>query len=536
MVDCIGSLTVNEVWAGQVSSRGNQAFLTYETQAGARYTATYQDFEREVNRTANLLVSAKCGVKKGDNVVVQLANCPEFLICQLALSKIGAVLVPINAEYLREECEYIIKLCHAKLAIVDSNWLYLYEEMPEIETLMSVEHLLLGQQAEPTMKTYPSSISLDEDRKAYPATFESNPAIKSEDTAMLLFTSGTTDSPKGVVITQANCVFAGMYGCWQMAMTEQDKFLTPMPMYHSAFQLAALMPVIFAGAQLIVESRYSARRFWEEVRRNEATLVQAVSMMLRAMLVQPTQADERQHHVRQVLYYLPLSLESRQVFEERFAVSLLNSYGSTESICWVITDFPFGPRKHPSIGRVGLGYEAKIVDNVGNELAPDTIGEILIKGEPGRTLMKEYYARPAETAATIDNEGWLHTGDLGKVDSEGWFYFVERHEEVIKRSGENISSPEVERILLEIPAIAEVAVVGVPDTIRDEAVKAYIVLKAGEVINEASIKAYCEGHLARFKVPTIYEFVAALPHTSTGKIVKHHLEKTCLTTNERRTK
>ena len=212
-------------------------------------------------------------------------------------------------------------------------------------------------------------------------------ALTPDDVCKVLFTSGTTSNPKGVLLTHGNMVYSGYYGNWETSMTASDRMLTTMPACHSNFQLAALTPVLTARATLIVVEKYSASRFWSQVREYRATLAQCVAMMLRTLMLQPTNPDERDHSLRDMLYFLPVSAREKEAFEERFGVRILNTYGSTESIGWVLTDPPTGERKWPSVGRVGLGYEAKIIDENGNELPANRVGEICVKGVPGRSLM-----------------------------------------------------------------------------------------------------------------------------------------------------
>jgi crotonobetaine/carnitine-CoA ligase len=243
-------------------------------------------------------------------------------------------------------------------------------------------------------------------------------------------------------------------------------------------------------------------------------------MMVRTLLLQPPCEDDACNDIREVLYFLPIDTAEKEEFERRFDTRILNSYGSTESLTWVITDFSTGKRKWPSVGRVGLGYEAKIVDDNGAEVPVGTIGEIAIKGVPGRTIMKGYFRDPEHTAQTILADGWMLTGDKGYVDEEGFYYFADRKANMIKRAGENISTTEVEEVLLGHEGIKEAAVIGVPDSIRDQAVKAFVVPEEGAALDAAEIKSYCAGALAAFKVPSIVEVRASLPHTCSMKIEK----------------
>ncbi len=279
-----------------------------------------------------------------------------------------------------------------------------------------------------------------------------------------------------------------------------------------------------AGVALIVGEHYSASRFWKQIRDYRATVVQCVAMMLRTLLLQPVDPNEKDHCLREMLYFLAVSDEEKRTFEERYGVRIMNTYGSTESISWVLTDPPTGPRRWPSVGRPGLGYEVRIAGDDGVQAAAGELGEIQVKGTRGRTIMKEYYNDPEATARTFTQDGWLRTGDKGYMDEDGWFFFVDRKANMIKRAGENISASELESVLMQHPAVDEAAVIGVPDPIRDQAVKAFVKPRAGVEITEGEVLAFCEEHMAGFKVPSFVQIVDDFPRTCSMKIEKKLLK------------
>ena len=241
-------------------------------------------------------------------------------------------------------------------------------------------------------------------------------------------------------------------------------------------------------------------------------------------MVQPETADDKQHHVREVMFYLNLSEQEKDAFTQRFGVRLLTSYGMTETIVGIIGDRPGDKRRWPSIGRVGFGYQAEIRDENNRPLPAGQIGEICIQGIPGKTIFKEYYNRPDATEKALEADGWLHTGDSGYCDVEGFFYFVDRRCNMIKRGGENISCIEIENILSSHPKIQDVVVIGIKDSIRDEAIKAFVVINEGEELSETEFFEFCEHNMAKFKVPSFMEIRADLPRNCSGKIIKKHLK------------
>lgn len=534
MADIVGNETLRDLWQSVVERKGRRHFLTFQNRVGDVFEYTYAAFDEDVNRIANVFLDLD--IEKGDHVALHLHSSPEFLMCLFGLAKIGAVAVPINEQYLADEAEYILENSDAICVVVEPLFYETYQELlarghyfpkgvvvaragtesPKSNIDFSGIYTPLGTVEEDQQGIYDFWMM----RCEQSAILRDSCELSSDDPVQIIYTSGTTSRPKGVVLTHANMVFSGLYGDWEVSLRGTDRVLTSMPACHSNFQLAALMPVITAGASLIIVEKYSATRFMKQIRHYKATVIQCVAMMLRTLLLQPVDPEEKNHCVREVLYFIPITDAEKEEFEQRFNMKIMNTYGSTESIGWAITDPPVGARNWPSVGRAGLGYKARICDMNDNELPPGEIGEIQIKGERGRSVMLEYYNNPEATEKTFSADGWLKTGDQGYQDDNGWFYFVDRKVNMVKRSGENISTTELEEILEQHPAIAESAVIGVPDPIRDQAIKAFVRFTPGESMTLAEVEQYCKDHMASFKVPTFYEVVEDFPRTCSMKIEK----------------
>ncbi|MEG1750362.1 MAG: crotonobetaine/carnitine-CoA ligase [Raoultibacter sp.] len=517
MTDIVGNETLRSLWDGLATAHGNETFLIFQGRQGSVCEFTYKQFNDEINKTANLFLER--GIQRDEKVAVQLHTSPEFMMCLFGLAKIGAVMVPMNEQYLQEECEYVLDKCEATTAIIEPEFLELYQSIATREGFLPKGILLArGKSGRTGIEDFGAL------KQKQPSLLRECRPLCSGDVVEIIFTSGTTSRPKGVVLTHCNMLYTGVYGDWEVSLGAKDRLLTTMPACHSNFQLAAMTPVLCAGATLIVIEKYSAKRFWQQIRKYRATVTQCVAMMVRTMLMQPEDPEEKNHCLREVLYFMPLAEKEKRAFETRFGTQIMNTYGSTESLVWVLTDPPTGARKWPSVGRVGLSCEVKIVDDAGKEVEPGVIGEIVIHGVVGRSIMKEYYRDPEETARTITPEGWMHTGDKGYVDAQGWFYFVDRKVNMIKRSGENISTTELENVLTTHPEIVEAAVIGVADPVRDQAVKAFILPVCGAHITVDEVLAYCEEHMAAFKVPSFVEIVDSFPHTCSMKIEKKLLK------------
>lgn len=534
MADIVGNETLRDLWQSVVERKGRRHFLTFQNRVGDVFEYTYAAFDEDVNRIANVFLDL--GIEKGDHVALHLHSSPEFLMCLFGLAKIGAVAVPINEQYLADEAEYILENSDAICVVVEPLFYETYQELlarghyfpkgvvvaragtesPKSNIDFSSIYTPLGTVEEGQQGIYDFWMM----RCEQSAILRDSCELASDDPVQIIYTSGTTSRPKGVVLTHANMVFSGLYGDWEVSLRGSDRVLTSMPACHSNFQLAALMPVITAGASLIIVEKYSATRFMKQIRHYKATVIQCVAMMLCTLLLQPVDPEEKNHCVREVLYFIPITDAEKEEFEQRFNMRIMNTYGSTESIGWAITDPPVGARNWPSVGRAGLGYKARICDMEDNELPPGEVGEIQIKGERGRSVMLEYYNNPEATENTFSVDGWLKTGDQGYQDDNGWFYFVDRKVNMVKRSGENISTTELEEILEQHPAIAEAAVIGVPDPIRDQAIKAFVRFAPGESMTLAEVEQYCKDHMASFKVPTFYEVVEDFPRTCSMKIEK----------------
>lgn len=506
MADIATGQTTATLWDAACRRYADRPFLVHLNVSGGRTEFGYAAFAAAIHRAAHAFRSV--GVGSGDAVVLQLRNRPEMLTALFGLAEIGAIAVPLNLDATPSELLQAYQACGARWAVVEECRL---EDTLEL-------------QRDGLVATVPIGVHRYQDLCAeQPDEPVSDANVSSDTVAELLYTSGTTAAPKGVMITHANLVFSGHYGVWQTSLRGDDRLFTTMPACHSNFQLAALTPVLVAGATLVMAERYSAHRFWQQAREERATVVQLIAMMARTLLLQPPSAEDGRHQVRDALYFMPLSDGEKAEFERRFRVRLLNSYGSTESIGWAVTDPPQGERRWPSVGRAGLGYEVGIFDCTGRELPPGQVGEFRIKGIPGRSLMLGYHDDPDATAAALSPDGWLRTHDEGYADAEGWFYFVDRSVNVIKRAGENISTTEVECTLTSHPLIAEAAVVGVPDPVRDKAVKAFVRLQPGARLSASEVVEHCGGLLAAYKVPAFVEFVDDFPRTSSMKIEKRLL-------------
>lgn len=506
--DLVGERTLHGLLAERVAMHPERVFLICEDRDGGVAVWTYGEFAAETAALAAGL--AERGVGHGSKVVALLPNGPAFVMLWFALARLGAVLVPVNTASTAGELTGFVERSDAVALVADAMLTGTAHAVPPSLLRLVVRGEAQGwERLEDCVRPVAAS-------GAIPAA--PDPAVvRAEDPVEFLFTSGTTARPKAVMLTHANCLHSGERVARTVMLREGERCLTALPLYHVNAQSFTVLAALTVGGTAIVLETYRASRHWARIRAHGATQTSMVAMQLRTLLAQPPHPGDRDHSLRRVVYAINVPDSQKAAFEERFGVELLNGYGLTEAMTMVTLAPVFGPKRWPSIGLPAAGRVVRIVGEDGRELPAGEVGEIQVAGVPGRTLMLGYYQDPEATAEVLSN-GWLSTGDTGRMDEQGYLYFFDRRKDIIKRAGENVSASEVERVLMEHPAVAEAAVIAVPDPIRDEAVKAFVV--RGGPLEEDALLAYCRERLSAFKVPTVVEFLDALPKTSVGKIEK----------------
>jgi len=510
----INKKNIGELWRDRLRLDNDKLFMIYESKNGDVTQATYGEAYRDIIKAANLFLDLE--IKKGDFVAVQLFNSPDFLYAWFGLNMIGAILVPINVHNTSAECAYIMNKCKVSCVIIEESFLPIHQAL----TSSHIKHKIIAR----TDKKIDGYINFAAGMRAQPIELKEQREVGSDDIAEILFTSGTTSLPKGAIFSHYNLLYAGQFHSRQMGLTPEDRFFTVFPCFHVDWQAMAVLPTISMGSTVVIQEKYHATKFWKQIRDYNITIAESIPMIVRTLMLQPKDPDEQKHTVRLMYFSLCLSTDEKDEFEERYNVKLFNCYGMTETVVCNTADICTGEAKWPSVGKIYEPYEVKIVDDNNNTLAAKQKGEICIKGIRGKTLIRGYYDDVEATDRLFDENDWLHTGDRGYLDPQGWLYFVDRRNNLIKRSGENISAVEVENVLTSHPIIEEAAVVGVPDPIREQVVKAYVKFYQGKMIDIDEISHYCIERLAHFKVPTIFEIVEEFPHTCTGKVQKKYLK------------
>jgi len=463
---------------------------------------TYAEFAGRVSEVAAGL--RELGVEQGDVVGVILPNSPHYLEVWWGIQWLGAVFNPVNPALTSREAVGILSDSGASVVVCSpeaaAGLEQARDELPALREIVAAEG------------SDPAAALRGRGSVADPASIPGD-AISS-----FVYTSGTTGRPKGAMQTHRNL----LTNAWQLGeplpIGRQDTLGMVLPLFHVNAQLVTTIIPLFLGAQVAMWERFSASQFWSEVERFEPVTFSSVPTMLAALLHAPGAEEAETNTLRFVICgAAPLSPALFRRFEQKFGLKIMEGYGLTEGTCCSTINPFFGPRKIGSIGLPTRGQEVEIKDESGAIVPDGTPGEVCIRGE---NVMAGYHQRPDANAETL-REGWLHTGDVGYRDEEGYFFLVDRTKDMIIRGGENIYPREIEDALLEHDNVKEAAVVGRPDEVRGEEVHAVVALVEGGDVEV--LEAHCRERLAPFKVPTTWEVVPELPKTSTGKIDKKPL-------------
>lgn len=477
-------------------------------------TWTYAEIRHAANQAAAGLQSL--GVTKGDNVAVMMSNRPEYLFVWFGLSRLGAVEVSINTAHRGHLLSYLIDQADCKTLVVEDRFLSavleVIEQLPKLRTLV-----VLGDQ--------PASIP-GKDVHRYEELNRNDGAFRAanvewNDPALMLFTSGTTGPSKGAVMPQNYAIHMAEIISEVAGYGPQDCLYNALPLFHGNAKLLSTLPALISGARMVLAERFSASHFWDEVKRYGCTEFNYIGSILSILLKAEPRSDDPDNPLR-ILVGAGATPGVYEEFERRFGVTLVEGYGMSE-IGLPLMSSP-ADKKPGSCGKPHRDYELKIVDDIGREVPVNALGELLVRPRKPWSMLLGYYKMPEKTVEAWQDL-WFHTGDYLKRDAQGFFHFVDRKKDAIRRRGENISSYEVERIVASHPAVLECAAIPVPSELGEDEVMVCVVPKAGQPLAYADLAAHCEREMARFMVPRYLRLMRTLPKTPTEKVQKFRLRE-----------
>ncbi|MEK6303308.1 MAG: AMP-binding protein [Acidobacteriota bacterium] len=540
------NLTIGELFDRQCAAIPDKEALVYNyPEIGIDLRLSYRQYHHEVTRLAKGLLAL--GIQKGEHVAVWATNIPEWVMLEIALAKIGAVLVTVNTNYRSAEIEYVLRQGDVATlfmiegfrgnSYVDS----MYRIAPELKSLadpirerLQSESLpelkrviLIGSKEQPGMVSYSQVTLLGEDVKDE-FLHAKQSSLDPHDVIQMQYTSGTTGFPKGVMLTHHGILNQTHVTCSIAELRPSERYVTAMPYFHISGSVGAIMFSLYLGCTLIPLIWFDPEKELTLLHNEKATFSFNVPTMLVAMLNHPRflAGEFNLSSLREIITgATPVPVVLMEQVKAKMGASCTIVFGLTEStgaVTETIQSDSF-ELKSSTVGIPLPHMDMKIADPV--TAAPVGLGESGELMARGFLVMKGYYNMPEMTAEAIDAEGWLHTGDLATMNAEGYVNIVGRVKDMIIRGGENIYPAEIESFLMRHPKISEAQVVGVPDSFMGEEVAALIRLKVDEMADEAEITTYCRDGISRHKVPKYVQFVTSFPLTASGKVKKFELRE-----------
>jgi long-chain acyl-CoA synthetase len=466
-------------------------------------TLSYGGLDDLTSRLAAFL--AERGIETGDRVGIMLPNVPEFAVAYYAVLRAGAVVVPMNVLLKEREVDFYLSDPEAKLLFA---WHQFEAEARKGAEIAGTKCMVVSSEGFGELLW-----------GVAPRPEVANRA--GHDTAVLLYTSGTTGKPKGAELTHANLGSNAQVSLELFGMTSDDIILGALPLFHAFGQTCTLNTAVASGATLVPVPRFDAEKVLATIERDHITVFAGVPTMFAALLHHPAREQFDTSSLRLCISGgAAMPVEILRGFEAAFGSIILEGYGLSETSPVASFSHPDRERKVGSIGTPVDGVEMKVVDSSRAEVPQGESGEIAIRGN---NVMKGYWRRPEATAEAIDADGWFYSGDIGRVDEDGYFFIVDRKKELIIRGGYNVYPREIEEVLYEHPAVREAAVIGIPHPDLGEEIGAAVALKSGAEVSEDELREFVKSRVAAYKYPRHVWFVNELPKGATGKILKREI-------------
>ena len=475
---------------------------------------TYEELSTQANQLANAL--RRKGTQKGDRVGVLLYNSTEYVEIILALSTIGAILVPLNWRLSGAELEFILEDSGADTLIFGEEFTDVVRAIKPNIPVKEGNYICVGKGICSWARNYEETIKGEP-----PKEYEAKTSEDGEDPQIIMYTSGTTGLPKGAILSHRKTFYNVLNADIYYGLTSEDINLVSRPLFHSGGLLVNVAPMLYKGGTIILKKRFRPQEILEGIEKHRVTVIEAAATMFNFIL---QQCDLKKYDLSSLRCCVTGGERvPHSLLEECFnrGITISQIYGQTETSTLTWLPMRDAKRKLGSVGIPVFHGNVKVINKEGREVKPGEVGEIIVSGP---ILMTGYWRRPQQTQEAI-TDGWLHTGDLAKRDDEGFFYVVDREKDMFISGGENVYPAEVEKVYLENPKISDVAVVGVPDEKWGEAGIVFIVMKNGEEMSEEDALKYSEGKLAKYKIPKHVEFLEELPMTGSEKIKRRNLRE-----------
>ncbi|WP_419883634.1 long-chain-fatty-acid--CoA ligase [Peribacillus sp. B-H-3] len=463
------------------------------------------------------------GIKKGDRVAIMLPNCPQYVIAYYGILSAGGIITQVNPMSVTRELEYILNDSGAEMIVVLDDF---YQRVKEVQPRTAIKKAVAVSLGAPA-KLAEEDITFE----AFLKMGNGQPAVPEIDTehdiAVLQYTGGTTGLSKGAMLTHRN-ILANVIQSYEFFKQEielgKERFLTVIPLFHVFGMSSAMNFAVYTAGDSIMLPRFQLEEVLHTIKQEQPTIFPGVPTMYVAINSHPNAEEFGINSIRVCNSgSAPMPLELLREYEKKTGSKILEGYGLSEASPVTHCNPMFAKRKPGSVGIGVPSTQYKIVDLAAgtDEVEAGELGELIVKGPQ---IMKGYWNMPQETAAAL-KDGWLYTGDIAKMDEEGYLYIVDRKKDLIIASGYNIYPRDVEEVIYEHPSVKEAVVIGIPDKYRGESVKAIIVLKDGKTVSEDEISHFCRENLAAYKVPHFIEFRKELPKTNVGKILRRALRE-----------
>ena len=462
---------------------------------------SYAELDEASNKVANALI--KMGIRKGDRVVILSPNSPEFVTTYFGVIKAGGIAVPLDIRYKVEELASLFDSCQPKVVVAESD--LLEPLVSALSRFDSVEHIIdLGSGYEGQFLGYQEIMATSSARKV-------EVALEPDDIATISYTGGPANRPRGAALSHRNLIMEAIISAAGFQQTDKDiVMLYALPMYHMFGLASVLLTAVNKGSTVVMVpgTGISIGSFMEAIEREKGTIYMGVPYIY-ALAVNIAEREGIKNDLSSLRLFgsggAPLSIDVFQQFKQHYGATIADVWGLTEAVSHVTCPPLDGTGKLGASGKALPGWEIKAVDDNGNELPTNQPGEIIVRGP----IMEGYYNNPQATNETI-KEGWLHTGDIGRIDEDGYLFLSGRKKNIIILKGQNIYPSDIEEVLCTHPKVAGAIVVGIPDRLRGEIVSATIRLKEGEVATEQEIKQFCQERMADYKLPRRIIFTNSL--------------------------